>query len=168
MKHLRRFNESVKSVFSEEDLRWVEDCVVELQDKYYPVVISTRPHYLDTTKIDRIDITIGDEEDIYLNDLGAEFIGRLFGMMKDNHNKNSIIKFVFVTWIPVPISAPQEYVVSFNINEYDNLDFMFDANWIDKIELEIHQSINSYGSKAIGLPISKSYDEIRISLILGV
>ena len=62
-------------------------------------------------------------------DLGEEFMGRLFGMLKDRHNDTGMVVIDNET----TVNSGHK----FEVKNYDNLDFIFDESNINNI---IHHS----------------------------
>ena len=138
MKYIRRFNESIDSSFTRSDIRWIKDCMVEIQDMGYDCSILMRRCVGGKRDIIGVDFAgASDETDkliiiirvpreeggesgsieyVSILDLGEEFMGRLFGMMKDNHNATGVIT------IKNECSFDGH---SYDIKDYDNLDFLF-------------------------------------------
>ena len=122
---IKFYNESAENkFFTREDIHWVEDCVVELEDQYYPISIDS---YNDVISIKYYEEDIQDDQSLYFRDLGVEFVGRLFGMMKDRHNNIGRIRFIFDKLYGVAKE------VDFNVRDYNNLDFMFDWTGEEKV-----------------------------------
>ena len=139
MKFIRKFNESslFKDRFTQEDVQWVRDSVVELQDEGYSFDISGYDQWgniltggdvheiairIYRTRIMGREVIMSFKTLISLKELGEEFLGRLFGMMKDRHEGGKI-------------TLDNEYggVYCFKVLNYDSLDFLFDEGNSDVI-----------------------------------
>lgn len=131
MKYIRRYNESETfDVFTEEDFNWVKDSMIELEDQGFSIKKCTYSPFSMVLNIFSTNLTLGkyNYDAFSIMDLGEEFIGRLFGMMKDKHNSGRIL-----------INLDYRITTLFNIMDYDNLDFLFKDHKSDEQISEIEK-----------------------------